>query len=186
MARKRSAANGSAGRLSEKEFDAKYWPETQEGGEADEGVGWSNVPKRLEAIEKGDYQPRSPIWFALPHLNDWWLVRQLRSAARENSPEAYASRLDYFLTQFLCAEPPEGVINWPSRRPGAPWKPETGMLYSKWVDAGKPPLNWYTCDTLAADVYPDEAREARSDIKKRKNLRDRVGGEFVNHAAIGV
>ena len=181
MARKRSAANVSAERLSEKGFDAKYWQETQEGDAADEGVGLDKIPARLESIEKGEYRPKSPIWFALPYLNSWWLVRQLRTAARENSPEAYITRLYYFLEIFLGAKPPEGVLVDGPKPRGARWKQETRTLYSKWVDAGKPPLNAYTCDTLAREVYPDEAREARSDTKKRKNLRDRVRGTILRY-----
>jgi hypothetical protein len=115
--------------LTEGEFANKYWEAEEEGDAADEGVGFPNVASRLRAIEEGTYQPKSPIWYALPYLNDWWLVRQLRLAAKE-SPEAYAALLRYFLDCFLGAAPPDGVIV----ESGDPEQRERSQVRSAWLN----------------------------------------------------
>jgi hypothetical protein len=123
------ASNAKLRQLTEEEFSSKYRQSEKLGDVADEGVGFPNVAARLRAIEEGTYQPKSPIWYALPHLNDWWLVQHLRLAAKE-SPEAYVARLWYFLDCFLGASPPDGVFV----EFGDPERHERSRIRSAWLD----------------------------------------------------
>ena len=77
MSRKRSAVDTRRKQLSEDEFMAKYGRETEEGDAADRGQGNTTLAELLGYFERGE----SPIRSALPHLNRWWLVRQLRAAS---------------------------------------------------------------------------------------------------------
>jgi len=142
MPRKRSAVD-TRPKLSEDEFSAKYRRETEEGEAADRRGEGATLAELVASYEKGESPERgeSPIRSALAHLDRWWLVRQLRAAAKENSPEAYKLRLDYFLCRWLQAEPPEGVLTpWP-KRPGRRRKPETQSMYFMWCDLSKPSLH---------------------------------------------
>jgi hypothetical protein len=155
MARKSNRAE----QLSEEDFDAKYARDTQE-GEAVDG----NEDRVYRGLQDYVLSPGSPIKSALPYLNDWWLVRQLRAAAQENSPDAYKIRLDYFLSRWLDAEPPEGVLTPFAKSRGRRWSPETEKIWLTWKDIGRPPL---TRIDLANAFYGERFKSASGEHRKR-------------------
>jgi hypothetical protein len=106
-----------------------------------------------------------PGYRLMQTLKQYWLVRLLRAAKKENSPEAYRELLEDWLIR-LGVEPPEGVFL-PARRPrGAPRKESTEQIYRIWLQNGQP--EW---SALAYAVYRTEY--TKSDTKQRKKLRDR-------------
>jgi hypothetical protein len=98
-------------------------------------------------------------------LRDYWLVRLLRTAKREHSPEAYRELLQELLVK-LRAEPPDGVFRPMRRSQGAPRKESTKQVYRIWLENGRP--DW---GRLAHAVHG--AAYTRADSKLRKTLRDR-------------
>jgi hypothetical protein len=106
-----------------------------------------------------------PAYRLMKELRQYWLVRLLKAAKDENSPEAYRELLEGWLIR-LGVEPPEGVLV-RSRRPrGAPRKKSTEEIYRIWVANGQP--EW---SVLAFYVY--RADYTRADARQRKKLRDR-------------
>jgi hypothetical protein len=57
----------------------------------------------------------------MSELKKYWLVRLLKAAKKENSPEAYRELLEGWLIR-LGVEPPQGVFLLSRRRRGAPRK----------------------------------------------------------------
>ena len=101
----------------------------------------------------------------LAQLRHYWLIRLLRAAKRENSPQAYRELLESFLIK-LGAEPPEKVFLRPRKPRGAPRKASTKQIYQIWQENGRP-----TWSEVAFLVYRGEY--TRSDSEQRKRLRDR-------------
>jgi hypothetical protein len=98
-------------------------------------------------------------------LRQYWLVRLLRAAKKENSPEAYRELLEGWLMK-LGAEPPAGVFLAVRRERGAPRKKSSEQAYRIWLEHRRP--DW---SELAYDIYG--ADYTRADAKQRKKLRDR-------------
>jgi len=132
------------------------------------------------SVEKGKFVPgrlstSHMIW---DEIEQSWPVRLLRAAAQQNDAEAYKRLLHFWLCR-LGAAPPEGVLTafqWKRGRPN-----ETEMIHGAWVAQRRPPLDWRHCDALAKAFYKDEFAKAKSDVKLRKNLRDRVRGTILRH-----
>ena len=98
-------------------------------------------------------------------LKRYWLVRLLKAAKKENSPEAYRELLEGWLIR-LGVEPPQGVFLLSRRRRGAPRKALTEQIYQIWLRNERPAWG-----ELAYNVYG--ADYTRADSKLRKRLRDR-------------
>jgi hypothetical protein len=98
-------------------------------------------------------------------LRDYWVVRLLRAANEENSPEAYRELLEGWLIQ-LSVEPPEGVFAPVRKKRGAPPKKSTEHICRVWLEHGRP-----TWRVLAYLVYGADYTSANGD--QRKKLRDR-------------
>lgn len=98
-------------------------------------------------------------------LKQYWLVRLMKAALDENSPEAYRELLEGWLIR-LGVEPPEGVLAPLRRRRGAPLKVSTEQIYRIWLQNAQP-----SGRELAFEVYG--ADYIRKDAKQRKILRDR-------------
>jgi hypothetical protein len=126
-------------------------------------VGLSSLPAELSAYFHTLRESRD---FRLAReLRQWWLVRLLRAAAQERSPEAYRHFLEDLLIR-LDVEPPDGVLVRHRRAPGAPIKKSTEEIHRTWIGLGK-------CSPrqLASFVYGTEYNKANT--KERKILRDR-------------
>jgi len=107
----------------------------------------------------------APGYRLMRELRRYWLVRLLKAAKKENSPEAYRELLEGWLIR-LGVEPPEGIFL-PSRRSrGAPRKESTEQIYRIWLENGRP--EW---SALAYEVY--RVDYTRADTRQRKKLRDR-------------
>jgi hypothetical protein len=138
----------------------------------------------IASLEKGEYEPPRLIVSHMlwDKVEQWWPVRLLRAAAEQNDREAYKRLLHFWLCN-LHVPPPEGVLTsfrWKRGRPN-----ETEMIYAAWVAQGRPPLDWRHCDELAKTFYKDEFAKAKSDLKLRKNLRDRVRATIRRHQPVG-
>ena len=107
----------------------------------------------------------APGYRLMRELRQYWLVRLLRAANKENSPKAYRELLEDWLIK-LGVEPPEGVLLPSRRRRGAPRKESTEQIYRIWLQNGRP--EW---SALAYDVFRVDYTSA--DTKQRKKLRDR-------------
>ena len=107
----------------------------------------------------------APGFRLMRELRQYWLVRLLRAAIKENSPAAYRELLEGFLIR-LGVEPPEAVLSPPRRPRGAPHKESTEHVFRVWVQNGRP--EW---GALAYYVY--RAEYTAADAKQRKKLRDR-------------
>jgi hypothetical protein len=118
----------------------------------------------------------APGYQLMKELRQYWLVRLLRAAQKEDSPEAYRELLEGWLIR-LGIEAPEGVFL-PARRPrGAPRKQSTEQIYRIWLENGRP--EW---SALAYDVY--RADYTRADTKHRKKLRDRCRRAVQRYQAV--
>jgi hypothetical protein len=107
----------------------------------------------------------SPGYRLMAELRQYWLVRLLRTAKKENSPEAYRELLEGWLIR-LGVEPPDGVLLPLRRRRGAPHKESTEQIYRTWLQNDRPEGS-----ALAYAVY--RADYTGADAKQRKKLRDR-------------
>jgi hypothetical protein len=106
-----------------------------------------------------------PGYQLMRELKQYWLVRLLKVAREENSPEAYRELLEGWLIR-LGIEPPTGVLVPPRRSRGAPRKESTEQIYRIWVTNDRP--QW---STLAYQVYRTD--NTKADASQRKKLRDR-------------
>lgn len=165
-------------------FMGKYAGDLRAGLAADQRSKTGLSPSSLIAsVEKGEYEPPR---FILSHMlwdevEQWWPVRLLEAAAEHNDVEAYKRLLHFWLCN-LGVPPPEGVLTpfrWTRGRPN-----ETEMIYLAWVAQGRPALDWRYCDELAKTFYKVEFAKSKSDLKLRKNLRDRVRGTIRRHEPV--
>ena len=164
-------------------FMGKYAGDIRAGLAADlRGKTRSTLASFMASVQKGKFvlgrlSTSHMIW---DEVEQWWPVRLLRAAAEQNDAEAYKRILHFWLCRLGLA-PPDGVLiafQWKQGRPN-----ETEMIYGAWVAQGRPPLDWRHCDALAKAFYEDEFAKAKSDVKLRKNLRDRVRGTILRHEA---
>ena len=117
--------------------------------------------------------PLFPVQVGRPQQKTWWLLRMLKAASRENSPQAYQGMLEFWLTR-IGAPVPLGVFK-PLPSSGRPVKGESIAAHREWISAGKPPLDGGEfCDQVAMKLYPVEFARSKPRSKKRNYLRQRV------------
>ena len=105
----------------------------------------------------------APGYRLMKELRQYWLVRLLKAAKQENSPEAYRQLLEGWLIR-LGVEAPEGVFLPPRRSPGAPRKESTEQIYRIWLESGRP--EW---SALAYHVYRSKGRSYVIAASKRSS-----------------
>jgi len=128
------------------------------------------VPLAVVANPSSEFQAwlreieAAPGYRLMKELKQYWLVRLLKAAKKENNPQAYRELLEGWLIR-LGVEPPEGILLRPRRSRGAPQKQSTEQIYRIWVQNDRP--EW---STLAYHVY--RAEYTKADAKQRKRMRD--------------
>jgi hypothetical protein len=110
----------------------------------------------------------------------WWPVRMLQQAAADRDVEGFKRLLHYFLNR-MGVQPPAGVLTPFRWEPGRP--EETEDIYEAWIAMGRPSPDWHVLDELAKTFYPRQFEAAKSDVKLRKNLRDRIRATILRHEA---
>jgi hypothetical protein len=158
-------AEGRDKTLTHDEFMRKHERELLESD--DDSVGGRAIS--LRALMKGTGLPspsealKLPISALLAQLQRWWLVRLLRAAARENSPDAYLSLLGYWLHK-MGVDPPVGVFIPAPGKPGRPRSARTEAVFLTWIDLGKPALSRRK---LAHAMYKGEFTKASPAEQKK-------------------
>jgi hypothetical protein len=129
----------------------------------------------LSRRASGYVPPVRPSGQLISELKEWWLVRALNAAKKENCPEAFTGLLQHLLFR-LRVLPPKGVFIPCPGTPGAPHKKETLQIYSTWVAIGKPSL---TTQKLAYRIYGAVFTKALS--KERKRMVDQCRQSVERH-----
>ena len=134
----------------------------------------SLFPRGIPLAELADPSPDFETWLRerddapgyrlMKELKHYWLVRLLRAAIKENSPQAYRELLEGWLIR-LGIEPPAVIFLRSRRSRGAPQKQSTEQIYRIWHLNGRP--EW---SELALHVY--RADYTNADAKQRKRMRD--------------
>jgi hypothetical protein len=161
--------------LSFDEFLAKH---ESEFAEADDYIEIdSSLPAPTSPIEVYSAASLKPTPFSrrMNELRQWWLVRLLTAAGRENSPEAYRELLEHWLSR-MGARPPKGVFIPLPRSPGRPRSGHTEEVYWRWVLIGKPSLFERK---LAHSIFG--AAFTRADGDGRKKMVDRCRRAVERH-----
>lgn len=165
----KSGVEGRGQRLTHDEFMRKH--ESELLAADDDSVGGRTIS--LRALMKGTGLPspsdalKLPVSALLAQLQHWWLVRLLRAAAGENSPDAYSALLGYWLHK-MGVDPPAGVFVPAPGKPGRPRSARTEEVFLTWIDLGKPALSRRK---LAHAMYQGEFTKANS--AERKKMIDR-------------
>src|SRR5690242_19956955 len=115
MPRIKTTAAAGIRQLTAAEFMAKHQSELEENDELKVGP----PPSISQMATLTEHDPELSAWFhaltqtytyrIIGELRQWWLVRLLGAAKKENSPEAYRELLEGFLIR-LGVEAPEGVF----------------------------------------------------------------------------
>jgi hypothetical protein len=165
----KTRAEGRGKTLTHDQFMRKHESELP----ASDDDSLANRAISLRELMTGKYLPspsealRLPIPALLRQLQRWWLVRMLKTAARENCPDAYSSLLGYWLHK-MGVDPPAGVFVPASGKPGRPRSAKTEQIFLTWIDLGQPPLSRRK---LAHAIYQGEFTKANS--AERKKMIDR-------------
>jgi hypothetical protein len=168
MATKKRASRGQAhGRLSPECFLAEHDDLIEELF----GTSGHKQSVSLKALATGTLTTSPPNLFltAVSQLKRTSFSRILKTAGRENSPEAFKEILELLL-HLLRVEIPAGVFT-PMRKAGKPGRPisiENVQIYSRWVEMGQPSPSK---NDLAQAFYGESFTEANG-IGRRK-LRDK-------------
>jgi hypothetical protein len=174
MPRIKTIAVAGVKQLTAEEFMAKHQSELAEN---DEELKIGPPPASISqmATLTDHYDPELSAWFhaltnthtyrLISDLRQWWLVRLLGAAKKENSHEAYRELLEGLLIR-LGVQAPEGVLIPHRRSPGAPPKKSTEQIYRTWIEIGQ--LEW---SSLACIVFGRDYTAAGPE--QRKKLRDR-------------
>jgi hypothetical protein len=101
-----------------------------------------------------------------PDIQQWYLFRMLRAAAKENSPGHFSLLLQLWLRR-LGIEPPDGVFVPHRGSPGRPRKSSTESAYEKFQTLVT--KSWHM---LAIALDKNEEYKQASP-KKRKQIRDK-------------
>jgi len=182
MSKTKNTPHRLANRLTADEFMAKHQRELAE----DDRLKLPPTPLGLSKLARGglDYlDPEVAEYFrALTSTNDyrlisdlkqWWLVRLLKAAVKEDCPEGYRELLESWLIR-LGVEPPDGVLIPRRKSRGAPLKKSTEEIYRQWIGQERP--DW---SKLAHVIYGRAYLEA--DSNQRKKLRDRCRQAVERH-----
>jgi len=119
----------------------------------------------------------SKLW---DELQISWPVQMLQQASAAGDVEGCKRLLHHFLNR-MGVQPPAGVLMPFRWEPGRP--EETEDIYEAWIAMGRPSVNWHVLDELARTFYPPEFQAAKSDLKLRKKLRDRIRATIRRHEA---
>jgi hypothetical protein len=172
MSKNKHASHGPARQLTVDEFKAKHQREFAE----DDRLSLPPPPLSLSQMESPGLHldPEVYAYFKamtstpdsrlISQLAEWWLVRLLRAAVKEDCPEGYRELLEDWLIR-LGVEPLEGVFIPHRKSPGAPTKKSTVEIYRTWIGLGRP-----TWSELAYNIYRREYTVA--DAGRRKKYRD--------------
>jgi hypothetical protein len=147
-------------RMSEKDFFQKYSRDLWGNVDQVEFSRSMSATIPLASLAEPSYTPpQLPPFLSFPlfplpvrpsQQRDWWVVRMLKAAAKENSPQSYQGILEFWLLR-IGAPAPSGVFNRSLGPPaGRPVKDESIAAHTEWVSSGRPSLDDAAfCDRVA-------------------------------------